>query len=302
MITSTEAFHFATAAYSSEYYRFHLNAVVLRIAIQDGFLPATPVPKEQIKDFTQSDSVAKTLVICQLLNFLIGTFARGVQDLPVSPLEVAVCAFVFLSMITYGLLLRKPQDASVPIVLGVYDHIPQRILELKTAWEQNGIDRTDKVLPADKRTRQLPTENPGGPPFILANQNGGRPVLKDGTDYSLDVGTLSCIPFGAIHLASWFSFFPTVVDAWLWRAASLVTIVIPVLHMLFGRFIKSDKLMLPRLKIFMKQRVSILLAIGLIAYFLCRAILVAEMIRTLFSLPRESYLTPSWSISIPHFG
>lgn len=39
-----------------------------------------------------------------------------------------------------------------------------------------------------------------------------------------------------------------------------------------------------------------------VAYGIARCILIVEMIRTLFYLPPDAYMTPNWSWSIPQMG
>ena len=110
--------------------------------------------------------------------------------------------------------------------------------------------------------------------------------------------------FGAVHMAGWNLIFPTVVDRWLWRSASLMctaglwidwflVIGIPVLP-IYGKRTKNVRVALDGI-------VISIAAIGAVLYMAARVIIMAEMCRCLFYLPPDAFLN-TWTASIPHIG
>lgn len=121
-------------------------------------------------------------------------------------------------------------------------------------------------------------------------------------------GSAIGLVFGAIHLSGWDLEFPSVADKWLWRSSSLATTILPVVFIVWyatGIPEGSTKWMdaLPKpLRLLFQLCWAWIFIIGIICYVAGRGILLVEMIRTLFYLPPRTYLTPSWSVDIPHIS
>ena len=149
------------------YCRYHLTAAVVRVAIENGLLPAQAVPEQEISDRAKTDWFAKLIVILQLISFFSIVLARVSQDLPICPLEVATSAFAVCSVVTYVFLYYKPQGAYAPLYLGIYDKVPQEIQELKQRYLMLRLEGrlSSQPLPAPAKLGKYH----GRPPFYLVS-------------------------------------------------------------------------------------------------------------------------------------
>ena len=281
----------------TKYHRYHLNAAALVAAIKHGLLSARAIPENEISDRSKYDWLARLIIILQLVNFFIDVVARGAEGLLVSPTEVAVSAFAVSALVAYGLQFEKPKDASTTITLKVYeqDEVPLEIRTYMTQYYRN--EKTEAI------DRPLVSE----PPQLIGDSLPPRSMaklrLRRNEDLQLvwmmggAMGTL----VGAIHLAGWDLDFPSTADKWLWRSASIATTILPPLIVLGEKFTN------PRWRITQRHNRlgvvgSFAWGYGMILYAIARGILIVQMIRTLFYLSPRTYLTPNWSIDIPHIS
>lgn len=77
-----------------------------------GLLPV--ISKEDIKDKSKSDSLAKSLVLLQAGWMLVQTLTRVVEHLPVSLLEIVTIAHVLSAFFIYMLWWNKPREVREP--------------------------------------------------------------------------------------------------------------------------------------------------------------------------------------------
>lgn len=104
---------------------------------------------------------------------------------------------------------------------------------------------------------------------------------------------LACLfgaSFGALHLICWNSHFPTVVEMWLWRGASISSIVTLLIFMHFEKIV-----------IRWGGLLSMVSIISLVLYFLSRIIMMAGVIAAFRSMePKiyETYVVSDYWISI----
>ncbi|EPS38613.1 hypothetical protein H072_7577 [Dactylellina haptotyla CBS 200.50] len=80
-----------------------------------GYLP--DIDRDDIKDKSKADGLAKVLVIMQAGWFLVQTLARLAQHLPVSLLEVNTIGHVLCALFVYILWWHKPREVGEPTVL-----------------------------------------------------------------------------------------------------------------------------------------------------------------------------------------
>lgn len=75
------------------------------------------ITKKEIMDKSKGDSLSKFLVILQLGWFILQCFARAVQHLVITELELVTLAFSVLSMVTYVMWWDKPLlvQCSIPL-------------------------------------------------------------------------------------------------------------------------------------------------------------------------------------------
>ena len=283
--------------------KYHLNAKLLIAAIQAGLVSHKAVPEDEIEDRSKSDWLAKLLVVFQLCQFFVGVLARLVEHLPVTPLEVAVSAFAVCSLGAYFFLFSKPKNARTTVPLRIYN--------------------TKKDIEKDLETLDLSDRPSGGQPPPPIELRLRRENMLDNRDiYRYMWAALLCCGstiFGGIHLAGWNLDFPSYPDMWLWRSCAIATAAIPMIIPLEigigvvlvvmpiswvrNKFeIKVNEAVVKVAKNFWYGLMATLLYVLTIAYALARLVILVEMFRTLFYLPPKAYLTPSWSLNIPHIG
>ena len=116
------------------------------------------------------------------------------------------------------------------------------------------------------------------------------------------------IAFGAVHIAAWNDYFPSELEAWLWRASSLnimgsglVWITINFLGQISKRFDHYwDKVLAGQASTLSYVVLGTLCSICGLAYGFARIFLVVESVISLRQLPVQAYVIPDWSLLIPH--
>ena len=71
----------------------------------------------EIRDKSKGDGLSKTFALIQTMWFILQCISRAIEDLPVTELEVATCAFAFLNFATYILWWNKPLNVSRPVLV-----------------------------------------------------------------------------------------------------------------------------------------------------------------------------------------
>ena len=100
-------------------------------------------------------------------------------------------------------------------------------------------------------------------------------------------------PIGVMHLLAWDWYFPTDVDLWIWRIASITAngagpVLLPI-YLLLRR-------------VGGKSAATSCFWYTAMVYVLARFALIAEMVRCLFYMQPEAYLATNWVMNIPHIG
>ncbi len=75
------------------------------------------ISSSDILDRSKADGLAKILLVCQVLWFLLTCINRAVQGLPLSLLEIVTIAHALCSLLTYALWWRKPKDVDHQTVI-----------------------------------------------------------------------------------------------------------------------------------------------------------------------------------------
>lgn len=60
------------------------------------------IPVEAIEDRSNTDSLSKTILLVQVVWFCVSCVSRGIQNLPLSLLEVSTVAHAICTLFTYG--------------------------------------------------------------------------------------------------------------------------------------------------------------------------------------------------------
>ena len=91
------------------------------------------IPLVELRDRGKADSIAKVLLMWQVLWFILSCINRGVQGLPLCLLEVTTIAHAICALLTYLLWWSKPKDVGEPVYLGRHSEHPNSVKETG-AW------------------------------------------------------------------------------------------------------------------------------------------------------------------------
>jgi hypothetical protein len=205
-----------------------------------------------IQDKSKSDSLAKSLALLQCTWFVAQVIARAIDSLPITTLELGTTALIGCASVAYGFWWYKPQEVRTPIEI--------RSLE--------------KLQPSSG----LPDDNDNALDFLF----------DEPTWYLAFF--LAAVFVGGIHCAAWNFFFPTPIERLLWRIASILVLVLPLLEVLvfwidpeYTRIVDGT---------------LTCIVPGLYAIF--RLFLIIAMFVSLRGVPGGVYHQLPWSDFIPH--
>lgn len=119
---------------------------------------------------------------------------------------------------------------------------------------------------------------------------------------------LVSIIFSAIHIAAWYAAFPTAIEAWLWRGAAvyiafsgLLWAAIHVLAQFSARLWWAwYDVMSGGSSRWLTYPLVVVCGICGLLYVLSRAYLIVEALISLRLLPVAAYVTPEWTLGVPH--
>ncbi|KAF8350338.1 hypothetical protein F5887DRAFT_938711 [Amanita rubescens] len=229
-------------------------------------------PSHEINDRSKGDLIAKTIAVVQTLWFIIQVFVRSSQGLTVTKLEFTTFAHTVLNIFIYLCWWNKPVGIIFP-----FDVYPIKKQGWNPGVERRAIEEEEVILGRGKRPRQLPLRVRLGKYIADVLRGGaGQPswqIVRLGLCVCL-VGSL----FGAIHCFSWNAFFPVPIELKFWRISAVVVTVSPSFVILPALFIYVTTSGAGRL------------------YLLILALLALP------HLPYTAYLTPSWTIYLPHIA
>jgi hypothetical protein len=117
------------------------------------------------------------------------------------------------------------------------------------------------------------------------------------------------IGFGGVYVAAWHVFFPSTLEAWLWRPSSIYISLSGFLWFSINFLAQASgaswwywyDLLMGDVHRINYVVLGFLCALGGAAYMFVRVFLVVEAIISLRSLPAAAYITPNWTFDIPHF-
>ncbi|KAG1848954.1 hypothetical protein DFJ58DRAFT_842797 [Suillus subalutaceus] len=165
--------------------------------VDEGSVDMPVISEAEVEDQSKGDGLLKGFAILQLVWFVVQLFARYVQNLPITLLEIDTLAVTALTCISYGLWWKKPKDVRCPYIVhwkGTANQLSQ------LTYDQADLDRL-----RGGRLRGLTY------PFI--SLMGIQPLISPRAASSRRVPSLG--GYG------WNYLFQTYTQHMLWRAASL---------------------------------------------------------------------------------
>jgi hypothetical protein len=114
--------------------------------------------------------------------------------------------------------------------------------------------------------------------------------------------------YGGVHLAAWNDYFPTTIEAWLWRSSSICITSSGLIWLMINLLAENSKAIDEYWDsvLELRARWSSYLILGSLcsicgaAYCFARIFLVIEALISIRQLPAAAYLTPEWTQIIPH--
>jgi hypothetical protein len=251
------------------------------------------ISQNEIMDRSKGDCLAKTIILLQLIWFLVQIVARKVQRLYITPLEFTTSAYIVASGILYIIWWKKPKDVRYPIGITLTD------------GNHREMYRNAKMLEL--------LDEPMSLAFVLgysANHNvtsshavrlfySGK--LKESEDRFAFLAemVLGCI-FGGIHCIAWSFNFQTHLEQRLWRISSVITIGTPLVPILW--VLLSHPKMMECGATLIDLVNFITCFTGMMVYIVARLILLGLALSTLRNLPEDALHVVPWTSVIPHFG
>jgi hypothetical protein len=161
----------------------------LRRAAQLNILSIRSISAEDIRKRAKTSYLIKALVCLQPSWLVAQVIGRAIVELPITTLEVVTVGYVVCALITYFCWWQKPQDAELSITVNC-----------KNLTKANFQEQVKAFGAADR--------------YVVGWWE--TPLI-----------CLVCATFGAVHCMAWNFSFLTSVENLTWRAASVLTVVIP---------------------------------------------------------------------------
>ncbi|KAK4691569.1 hypothetical protein P7C71_g5456, partial [Lecanoromycetidae sp. Uapishka_2] len=277
-----------------------LSSLQMHYAYREGIIPLPPVTAEDLNDRSKGDALVKLAAVLQITFLIVQIIARAFQALAITQLEITVLAFAACAIVTYFLLLRKPQDVKVPIYIDAIPKVLTREMIIGLAarsavstlmvhqyWLHGVAIRAmaDSVFPW----------TPGIKIFVPRLMK--EPIYFNPVFLGIGFGG---VVFGGIHIAAWDFAFPSAVERLLWQISCSYLVVMP----LFGTLFYCVSLHFERAWSLKDNRINkILRPLGKVfvpLYFLARLYLLVEVFRCLAYPPTSTFRDVNWPTFIPH--
>lgn len=169
---------------------------------------------------SKTSGFAKTVAGAQALWFTTNVVARLADGLPVTPLEAMTLAYTVCGLVSALAWFRCPQDLEDPFVLELP---PRRAPQGASPDSSNTQSPLSLVASPAKEDKDIKLGCGSSP----IDATAGNTLVR-----SLVLLTLAV--FVGVHLAAWNYAFPSVVEAWIWRASSLAILPLGVHFIYFG--------------------------------------------------------------------
>jgi squalene monooxygenase len=294
---------------------FPINATSLFYLVSRGQVTMPTITEKNNWDRSKADLFAKYVAFVQTAWLLCTTIVRGIQKLPITPIELFTVAFVVPTVATQFFWAKKPQNVEAPVVLNVDWEIEELLKAAGTASMTSYVD-----TPMDFIEKPMWDGWKRRPSLLHFGGLEKRPLERIPNDYSPPPPTgkeatfiwFISIAHAGIHCAGWNLEFATLVELVLWRTSSLTLLVVmavggivPVLSTRPWFDFSFNLLWIwvreARKKTWIREwAFASLVNCAYAAYILARLIIFAELFSVFRWLPREAYQDINWSGFWPH--
>ncbi|KAI5199721.1 hypothetical protein E4T39_06083 [Aureobasidium subglaciale] len=230
-----------------------------------------------IQDKSNSDTTGKLFAASQVTWFVAQSIMRVAHDLPLSPLEAMTLSYVPLFAVTCFYWWTKPRDVETPSKLYLPSMTPEQAsifdaLALDDQFDDEGTSEqesiwsiwalTPRLFEKEASDRALAKEKER---YYLQVLSGSNILPSPNTEYTclhseqsyheqqtvlanwdpelyrsrllFPLCCLAGVSFPALHLLSWNSNFPTILETWLWRTSTIASMLSMLLFMQFERLV-----------------------------------------------------------------
>jgi hypothetical protein len=222
---------------------------------------------DDISDKNKADGLVELAALLQVVWFTLQCITRAAHQLPLATIETMTLAYVFNGLVTYAFWWEKPKD----IVTASFVNLPEMTslqwakcesLAMENTYDVSDPDQKQNdsiawyAVPRDCRDDEVGVMEVHGRDMEeivstpeMRSQKIGHTVNEieqdvsvitewDANLYMARYWPLLCLlgaSFGAIHLISWISSFPSEAERWLWRTSALISVVTSVICMQFRK-------------------------------------------------------------------
>ena len=166
--------------------------------------------KDDLRDRSKSNTLAKLLACMQAGWLVVQCFARAHQHLAVSQLEVATAGFVGCTVITYMFWWNKPRNVESTVAIYCPHEIRDVVLELV-----GGLAISDSRQAVGDFVR-----NKGRMAFLPFMNPEGRTTTRMSNIIALAFAAVGAA-FSAVHIIAWDFRFPSHAERIIWRVSSI---------------------------------------------------------------------------------
>lgn len=259
------------------------------------------VDEEDLKDKSKSDPLSKTVAIAESLWFATQCIARGIEGFAITELELTALAFCLIHLFTYILWWHKPRCVQRTIRMDCpLTTDTSAVLERRIARRRSRPVRVLQSIPIVGMAVEAMFISPYSRPFHerLWSEHDRQAVVHGGASNKRGVytGTAVGLIFGVTHVIAWNFYSATTTEKWLWRASSLVMIVVPPLSILRPSPVDSPT-PIQRAKFVLLTLVSRMCTP---VYIIARSSLFIIALIQLRDLPPSAFRSVQWVTLIPH--
>ncbi len=317
---------------------------------EHGCLPSLSL--SAINDRSNADAVGKSIICLQAGWMVVQCIARLAYQLPITLLEVTTLGHVLCALFIYWFWWNKPLDIGEPVVIS-HPHIRQMaafmVEDLREFYppDPKSIPRQDPHGDSTRMRKEMAKEassifgvtldliHRGYDKINLRSLNWPRdpsptfmsvitrspkyeeaPPLSRGETIAWFAFTMASGCYGGLHLAAWFSSFPTPIETLLWRLSSgcvtsaglflsiqdQISFLLEYSMLAGEHWAKKSMFLRPFLWLSLILTCFYIFIVACLygAYICSRAFLIIEAFISLRTLPVTAYDTAAWTQWIPH--
>lgn len=244
--------------YDREY--VHMEPRQLVHLFESGTVPWPKLREQEIDSHSEANGLIKSIALAQIIYFTAQAISRAAVKLPVTPIELFTLSTVLCATMSYIAWWHKPYGVNVPIYIHTKDPVDI------APWNR---DSDEDSSPDD---------------FPYSKWSMVACVV-------LGLGT------GAILAAGWSYAFPTRVEQYMWRVASIAGAPLSILVMMGVVFQWG-----PKARGITNIGYRYVYYGFPIVYLVLRLYLFAEVFAALRRVPVGVYRTVQWTQYFPSFG